>query len=156
MVEIKLGNAYPAGALSNLAPHKFVFRGISCASMEGLLQGLKFKNPDMQAQICTLSGLKAKRSGAKKNWQRDQTLYWQGTAIKRDSDEYQELLDEAYDALFSQNEKAKKALMATNSATLTHSIGRRNIKETVLTQREFCSRLESIRASIKAEQFVEF
>jgi len=155
-MDIKLGNAYPAGSLSNLSPHGFMFRGVHCSSMEGLLQGLKFKNPDMQSQICTLSGLKAKRSGAKKNWQRTQTLYWQGQEIKRDSTEYQQLLDEAYTALFEQNGKAKKALLATNHATLTHSIGRRKANETVLTQQEFCSRLEAIRARIVSEQFIEF
>jgi len=155
-MDIKLGNSYPSGALSNLAPHPFTFRGIHCGSMEGLLQALKFKGIDIQIQICSLSGKKAKRSGAKKNWQRNQTLWWQGEPIKRDSKEYQELLDEAYQCLFSQNEKAKKALIATNRATLQHSIGRTKISETVLTQREFCSRLTELRSTLQAEEYMEF
>lgn len=154
-MDIKLGNAYPSGALSNLAPHPFIFRGVQCASMEGLLQSFKFKNPEMQIHICTLVGKKAKLSGANKNWQETQTLWWQGRAIARDSDEYQAMLDEAYDCLFAQNEGARNALLATNNATLTHSIGRRKINETILTQQEFCSRLTSIRANLRASHFVE-
>jgi predicted NAD-dependent protein-ADP-ribosyltransferase YbiA (DUF1768 family) len=155
-MEIKLGNEYPAGTLSNLAAHKFTFRGVECNSMEGLLQGLKFKGVEMQREICTLTGTHAKKSGAKKNWQQVQTLWWQGEPIKRRSDEYQELLDEAYDCLFRQNEKARNALLATNKAVLKHSIGRRKANETVLTQQEFCSRLTKMRELIKSEEFLEF
>jgi len=155
-MDIKLGNKYPAGTLSNLAGHKFTFRDIECGSMEGLLQGLKFKDAGMQAHICTLVGIGAKKSGKGKNWQKTQTLWWQGEPIKRDSDEYQELLDEAYDCLFRQNEKARKALIATNNAVLKHSIGRRKANETVLTQKEFCSRLTKMRDLIKSEEFLEF
>lgn len=155
-MDIKLGQPWPNGALSNLAPHKFTFREIECASMEGLLQSFKFKSPDMQRQICTYAGMKAKFSGKNKNWYETQTLWWQGKPIKRDSDEYQQLLDEAFLALFTQNESAKKALLATANATIKHSIGRRKINETILTQQEFCSRLTKIREQLKAEQFVSF
>lgn len=47
-MDIKLGNKYPPGALSNLAQHQFIFRGVHCGSMEGLLQSVKFKGADMQ------------------------------------------------------------------------------------------------------------
>jgi hypothetical protein len=124
--------------------------------MEGLLQGVKFKSEEMQAHTCSLVGRAAKRHGSKKNWQETQTLWWQGTAIKRDSQEYQDLLDEAFNAMFDQNEKARKALLASGDAVLKHSIGRRKQNETVLTISEFCSRLTNIRARIKAEQFVNF
>lgn len=148
-MDIKSGSGYPAGALSNFAPHPFVFRGVAVSSMEGFLQSLKFKEPDMQKHICTLTGIAAKRAGAKKNWQRNQILWWDGEPIERDSDEYQELLDEAYSAMFSQNDKARKALLATGNAVLKHSIGRMKISETVLTRQEFCSRLTGIREGLK-------
>lgn len=154
-MDIKAGNGYPAGSLSNFAPHPFVFRGVECASMEGLLQSLKYENADMQKHICTLVGRYAKRTGYGKNWWTKQTLYWNGQPIKRDSQEYQDLLDEAFDCLFRQNEKARKALMATGDAVLKHSIGKRKINETVLTQKEFCSRLMKIRTQLRAEQFLE-
>jgi len=61
----------------------------------------------------------------------------QGVSYKRDSQDYQDLLDRAFLAMFSQNNKAQKALLATLNATLTHSIGRSKINETVLTKKNF-------------------
>lgn len=37
------------------------------------------------------------------------------------------------------------ALLATNKATLTHSVGKHDIHHTVLTVQEFCSRLTYLR-----------
>jgi len=144
-MDIKSGKKYPAGALSNFAPHPFVIDGIQCNSMEGFLQSLKFKNVEMQEHICTLVGAKAKRSGANKNWQRKQTLYWKGKEYKRDSIEYSELLFRAYSEMFKQCNSARKALDASKGANLTHSIGRRKKSETILTAQEFCSILMRIR-----------
>jgi hypothetical protein len=128
-----------------------VLDGVEIASMEGFLQSLKFKSPDMQREICKLVGIGAKRAGAKKNWQKTQTLWWQGNAIARESEEYQELLDSAFTAMFTQNEKARKALLATGKATLKHSIGRTKKSETVLTRQEFCSRLTKMRDKLTNE-----
>lgn len=154
-MDIKSGKTYPACALSNFAPHPFEFDGVQCNSMEGLLQSFKFENVDMQKHICTLVGFKAKKAGSNKNWQRTQTLYWNGVPYRRSSVEYQYLLDRAYRTMFYQNEKARKALLATGSATLTHSIGRSSMNETVLTKNEFCSRLMKIRSElISAELLV--
>lgn len=155
-MEIRAGNPYPAGALSNFARRLFVVRGVTCHSMEGFLQSLKFKDPERQKSICLLFGLKAKRAGQNKNWQMTQTLWWQGEPIKRDSKEYQELLDEAYDALFSQDEGARKALGASGNATLKHSMGRSKINETVLTRREFCGRLTRKRTELKSDNLLGF
>ncbi len=130
--------------------------GVQCNSFEGFIQSVKYKDANMQAEICKGVGLKAKRSGQKKNWQRTQTLYWKGQAIKRDSKEYQDLLDRAYNSLFRTNSKARKALLATGDAVLTHSIGHTKINETVLTKKEFCSRLMKIRLELKTEEFLEF
>ena len=154
-MDIKAGNPYPAGALSNFARHPFTLRGIPIASMEGFLQGLKFKGEEMQREIFTKHGIGAKRAGAKKNWQTTQTLWFQGEPIKRQSKQYQDLLDEAYDAMFDQNAKARKALLATQNAVLKHSIGRTNKSETVLTRSEFCSRLMKVRTRIRAEEFID-
>lgn len=151
-MNIQSGQKYPAGALSNFSPHPFVFRGVDVNSMEGFVQALKFKDVEMQKHICTLVGFAAKKSGSKKNWQREQVLWWDGKPYPRKSDEYQELLDEAYTAMFTQNEKARKALLATRDANLTHSIGRTNKAETVLTRTEFCSRLMTIRRRMQHDE----
>lgn len=118
--------------------------------MEGLLQSFKFSNPEMQKEVCKLVGKQAKFKGKKKKWYKTQTLYWQGREFRRDSDEYQELLDRAFDAL-STNDGFKRALLATGNSTLTHSIGKTKQSETVLTRTEFCSRLTAIRERLKNE-----
>ena len=147
-MDIGSGNGFPCDALSNFAPHPFVIDGVECASMEGFLQSLKFSNPDMQKEVCKLVGKAAKFKGKPKKWYRTQTLYWMGKEYKRDSEEYQELLDRAYDAL-SQNTGFQRALLATGNATLTHSIGKNKQSETVLTVKEFISRLYKIRARLE-------
>lgn len=147
-MDIRSGAPYPASSLSNFAPHTFVVDEVVCASMEGFLQSLKFKNPEMQKFVCSLVGKGAKDKGRGKNWHQSQTLYWQGRPIKRSSREYQELLDRAYSAL-GQNEGFRKALLATGSASLHHSLGRKNPHETILTVREFTSRLTKLRDELR-------
>ena len=128
---------YPGRNLSNFFPHPFTFRGIEVASMEGFLQGMKFKSPEMQREVFKLVGFAAKKKGAPKNWQQSQTLWYQGQ------------LDEAYDAMYEQNAAFRKALEDTHDATLTHSIGRTKESETVLTIQEFISRLNKLRRGEK-------
>lgn len=147
-MDIGSGTGYPAGALSNFAPHPFVFDGVQCNSMEGFLQGLKFSNPDMQAYVCTLVGKAAKFKGKKKKWWRDQTLYWKGVPIARESEAYEVLIENAYNAMFL-NDGFRRALAATGNATLTHSMGKNKPSETVLTEREFCRNLMRLRDLIK-------
>ena len=147
-MDIGSGTGWPSAALSNFTPHPFTIDGVECASMEGFLQSLKYKEPDMQIEVCKLVGKAAKFKGKKKKWWRTQTLYWQGQEFKRDSQEYQDLLDRAFDAL-AQNTGFQKALLATGKATLTHSIGKSKEQETVLTKQEFCSRLTNIRNNLQ-------
>lgn len=144
-MNIGSNSKYPANTLSNFTGNRFIIDDIQCNSMEGFLQGLKFKSPEMQAHICTLVGYGAKKAGRNKNWRITQTLYWKGEEIKRDSQEYQLLLDRAYNAMYEQCESFRKALEASGNSILKHSIGRTNSKETVLTISEFCSRLTHLR-----------
>lgn len=143
-MDIGSGNGYPESALSNFAPHPFVLDGVECASMEGFLQSLKFVTPDMQAYVCTLVGKAAKFKGKKKNWWRDQTLYWKGVPIHRASEAYENLITNAYNAILL-NDGFRRALTATGKATLTHSMGKNKINETVLTEREFVGQLTRLR-----------
>jgi len=143
-MDIGSKNTYPANSLSNFSPHPFEIDGVQCNSMEGFLQSLKFKSSEMQEEVCKLVGYAAKKKGREKNWQQSQTLFWKGIPIRRNSKEYQILLDRAYTELYK-NSKFKKALDASKNAVLTHSIGRSNPNETVLTKSEFCSRLTKLR-----------
>lgn len=117
--------------------------------MEGLLQSFKFDKPHIQVEVCKLTGMAAKRRGQKRNkaWKSQQTLWWDGVPMKRTSELYQQILDEAYLALAS-NTSFLKALVATRGATLTHSIGHNKESETVLTENEFCSRLMNLRKTL--------
>jgi predicted NAD-dependent protein-ADP-ribosyltransferase YbiA (DUF1768 family) len=145
-MEVGSRNGYPAGALSNFTAHSFTLDGIECASMEGFLQGLKFKSSEMQVEVCKLTGLRAKKRGYGKNWQRTQTLWWIGKPVHRTSEGYQSLITRAYDAMLEQCESFRKALQAAGpNAVFTHSIGRNKENETVLTEREFCGQLRRCR-----------
>lgn len=150
-MDIGSGSGFPSATLSNFSPHPFIFDGVECNSMEGLLQSFKFSNPEIQKEVCKLIGKQAKFKGKKKKWYKTQTLFWQGKEFKRDSEEYQELLDRAFDAL-STNEGYRRALLATGNSTLTHSIGKIKQSETVLTRTEFCSRLTRIRDKLQREE----
>jgi len=113
--------------------------------MEGLLQSFKFKNHEMQREVCKLVGLAAKRKGQKKNWKRTQTLWWQGNPIPRLSQEYQDMLDAAYTQMYEQSQSFRKALKASGNGSLTHTIGKRKPSDTCLTTSEFCGRLMKLR-----------
>lgn len=147
-IDIHSNDAYPSCALSNFAEHEFYIDKVKCSSMEGFLQSLKFKNIKKQKQVCLLSGKDAKNSTrytlAQLRWRTIHNLYWQGKRINRFSDEYQKLLDRAYEAL-SRNSDFEKALKASLSYTLTHSIGKTDKRKTVLTEYELISKLERIR-----------
>lgn len=146
-MDIGSKNSYPAGKLSNFTAFEFEFDGVKCASMEGLLQAFKYENVDSQRITCTLTGFAAKKKGRGRNkqWQGKQTLWWNGLAYPRKSKEYQRLLDRAYNALY-ENENFRKALEAAGEKTIfTHSIGHNNRKETVLTESEFCRRLQHLK-----------
>jgi predicted NAD-dependent protein-ADP-ribosyltransferase YbiA (DUF1768 family) len=144
-IDIKAKAPFPAGALSNFAPHRFELDGVTCGSMEGFLQGLKVEDPAEQERLCALSGGEAQGRGRQHEWKTSGTLWWRGKPVDRLSDEYQALLDRAYDALFEQNKKFRDALAATGEAVLVHSIGSDDLTETILTPGEFCARLERLR-----------
>lgn len=147
-MDISSGGRWPSCALSNFAPHEFTIDGVKCASMEGFLRSLKFKSPEMQEHVCTLVGKAAKFKGSKKNWWRDQTLWWRGKPMHRQSEAYSELISRAYNEL-AKNAKFQNALLATRDSTLTHSMGHNKKSETILTEQEFCSNLHRVRANMR-------
>lgn len=122
--------------------------------MEGLLQSFKFSNFEIQKEICKLVGRAAKFKGKQKKWFLTQTLYWNNKEYKRDSIEYQKLLDRAFNAL-SKNPSFQKALLASGNSPLTHEIGKSKENETVLTKKEFISRLYKIRNRLNDEFFLK-
>ena len=140
-VDIGSNGAYPACELSNFTPYSFV-------SMEALLQGLKFEGIEKQNKIFKLVGIQAKFKGKKRKWYLDQRLYWQGKPMMRDSEEYQSIVEEAFNAL-AQNNDFQRALLATGNRRLYHSIGKNDPTKTILTEEEFCSILTKIRMRLQ-------
>lgn len=136
-IDIYSNGEYPANVLSNFSANAFVFDGVACASMEGFLQALKYRNREKQIAVCGLSGKEAKKAGNKKFlWKLTGTLYWNGKSYKRNSKEFDGLRFGAYKALL-ENESFRNALRSVKGKPLKHSIGKHNKRITILTEEEF-------------------
>ena len=138
-------------ALSNLYPIAFKFRGKKVNSIEGVLQGIKYKDKKMQNLILKYSGLDAYHTRAANTndfWGNDGFLYWQGRPIKRGSNDYQVFLDELYLSA-SKNPIYKKSLLSTGDLYLLHHIGGEDVSLTVLTRYEYEVRVNSLREYLK-------
>lgn len=147
-MEIRSKLPYPSGALSNFAAYRFWLDGVLCESMEGFLQSLLEPDLESQERVCRLIGIEAKKFGLERieAWQQgDRKVFWRGQAYDRHAQEYQDLLDRAYSALFEQNESYRKALWDTGNEPLTHPIGVQDPNEDILTEKEFCDRLMRLR-----------
>ena len=146
-LDIHSNHRYPSSALSNFASRSFVIDDVQCNSMEGFLQSLKFKRVTTQRMVCRLEGILAKARGSQVDWQADggSTLWWNGKAYDRHGQEYQELLDRAYEAMYTQCPDFRDALRVSGRATLFHSIGKNDPAQTILTASELCSRLTKLR-----------
>ena len=143
-LDIRSNGLYPSNVLSNLCSNGFRFDGRICGSMEGFLQSLKRKEPDKQRQICSMKGGNARKLSVA-SWQTDQIVWWKGQAIDRQSEEYQQLIRHAYQAMFEQSERFRAALMQTRGITLVHTSGEPNPYKTILTPAEFCGILMDLR-----------
>lgn len=149
-LDISINKPYPANVLSNLAPNAFIFEGYECASMEGLLQSFKFHNFDTAQQIMKLHGLDAKYAGrAGDGWKANGTLFWKTHPIDRHGKGYQDLLDDAYDALAT-NVEFKLALIDARRRGISHRVGHDDPNYTILTRNEFVSRIERLIKEITA------
>ena len=145
-IDISLKDEYPSCALSTLNEYHFVLDGIECASMEGFLQSLKIRDVEDQRQVCRMVGADAKIWGSQHSgWKEDQTLYWLGKKYYRHSDEYLDLVLRAFFECSKQNNDFVKALLATGEKKLTHSIGKKDPFDTILTEDEFCLLLTKLR-----------
>jgi predicted NAD-dependent protein-ADP-ribosyltransferase YbiA (DUF1768 family) len=151
MIDIVTGCGYPGDKLSNFEAYEFEIDEITCYSMEGFLQSLKFNDPEKQKEICLLIGKKAKFKGKKKKWWINQTLFWKGKEINRHGEEYQALVAKAFSQL-AKNERFKRVLLDTKNEEIKHSEGKKDPTKTILTEDEFCFHLMNVRNNIQKEQ----
>lgn len=123
--------------LSNLFPYKFKFRGKELTSIENFFQGIKFKDRKTQNYVFSYYGTQAVhiKAASDYNWKNTGEIYWQGKAIKRESKEYELLVDELYISAI-QNPLYRNILSNCNKAII-HSIGKNDKKETTFTRYEF-------------------
>lgn len=135
--------------LSNLDYSPFCFLGKECASIEGVLQSLKFSNPTDQARIIQLYGFQAKFAGKGVPWEK---LHFFDLTMDRASNIYQLFLQELYFCMFEQNPDKLQLLLDTGNQDLTHSIGHNNTPVTVLTKDEFINNLLHIRTHFQNKQ----
>ena len=106
--------------ISNLAHTPFVFDGVNYASIEGFWQGMKVIEPEQRKAMATLFGGEAKGRGGAIRW--PVTFPYGEEIIATGSPEHWALMRAACLAKFTQNGKAREALLATGERWLTHKV----------------------------------
>lgn len=140
-----------AKVLSNLFPYEFEFRGKKLQSIESFFQGIKFKNIDMQNLVFNYSGLNSNyiKACTAYDWKETGYVYWQGKAINRYEEEYDELVDELYISAI-QNPLYRNTLKSCEREII-HLMGAKEKSETVFTRYEFERQLNCLKDFLKKE-----
>lgn len=139
---------FPYNVLCNFTSTVFEHNGVKIQSMEGFLQSLKVKDRSTQKKICTLPGFMAKKVGnyLKKSGQFDRvTVYWQGKQYNRNTEEFKQLIQGVYDSKYTQDNLFRKVLKSSKGRKLSHTIGKNDPLDTILTEDEFIENLNSLR-----------
>lgn len=138
--------------LSNLFPYEFVFRGKHLNSIETFFQGIKIKDKNTQEYVFKYSGLDSNniKVASDFDWKESGIVYWQGKEIKRDSDEYDNIVDELYISAI-QNPLYRNVLKNINKPII-HSMGEVDKKKTVFTRYEFEFMLNCLVEFLKLER----
>lgn len=135
-VGYKLKGPY-SKVLSNLFPYEFTFRGKKLNSIESFFQGIKFKNKRMQDFVFKYSGLDSNNIKVANDydWKKTGVIYWQGKSIKRESEEYDDMIDELY--ISAIQNPLYRGVLENCDKDVIHIIGAESKKETVFTRYEF-------------------
>ena len=141
-------------SLSNLYPYTFLMDGYLINSMEGLLQSLKTDNMSEKVKMWGMSGVKCWKYGQQFNsWKETQILYDNnGKPIDRHSEEYDFLIQRAYDCWF-QNENFKQRLKESLPYKISHSMGKTDKTDSVLTKDEYIGNMERLRDKLREKRF---
>ena len=132
--------------LSNLYPYKFRFKGKKVSSIESVLQGIKYKDKKTQKLVFNYAGVDAYHTRASNIfdfWGNSGKLYFWGKEIVRQSEDYQNFLDDLYLSCLK-NPLYKRAIKSAGNKYLLHHIGRTDPNETVLTRYEYECRLYAL------------
>ncbi|MBQ9267360.1 MAG: hypothetical protein IJ867_03395 [Clostridia bacterium] len=136
-------------ALSNLFPYEFTIQDKKLSSIEAFFQGIKIKDKTAQDFVLRYNGMDANSNKAASDfdWKESGMVYWKGTPIKRNSREYDDLVDELYISAI-QNPLYRNVLKNVDRPII-HSIGEVDKKETVFTRYEFEFMLNCLVAFLK-------
>lgn len=150
-VGYSLRGMYPK-LLSNLFPYKFKFKGCTLNSLECFFQGIKFKDKKLQKKIFKYSGKEALvlQEATTYNWKETGIVYWRGKEIKRDSKEYDDIIDELYISAI-QNDFYRNAIKNCK-LPIVHLVGEEFKNETVFTRYEFEYMLNCLHAFLSKKQ----
>lgn len=135
-VGYSLKGIYPK-LLSNLFPYEFKFKGFKLNSIESFFQGIKFPDKKLQKKVFKYSGKEALvlQNSSDYNWKETGILYWQGKPIKRDSAEYDLLIDELY--ISAAQNPIYRSVLINCDRPIIHSIGENEKNNTTFTRYEF-------------------
>ena len=136
-------------ALSNLFYYEFIFKEKKLNSIESFFQGVKIKDKNTQDYVFNYSGILSNyiKIASDYDWTENKIIYWQGVPIKRDSDEYNDLIDELYVSAI-QNPLYRNVLSKV-SKPIIHSVGKDDKKDTLFTRYEFEYMLNCLVAFLK-------
>lgn len=137
--------------LSNLFPYNFKFRGKRLASIENFFQGIKFKDKKVQNYVFKYYGTQAVhlKMASNYNWKESGNVYWQGKKIKRDSKEYDLLVDELY--ISAIQNPIYRGILLNCEKPIIHSIGVNEKNETTFTRYEFEFELNCLKSFIQSK-----
>ena len=147
-VGYKLKGPY-SKVLSNLFPYEIWFKGKKLRSIESFFQGIKFKDKKMQNYVFKYSGLDSNniKVASDYDWKKYGVVYWRGKPIKRESEEYEQLIDELYISAL-QNPLYRNILKNCDRPVI-HSIGETEKSKTVFTRYEFEYQINSLISFLK-------
>ena len=143
-----------AKSLSNLYPYTFLMDGYMIRSMEGFLQSIKVKDFEEKIKLWRMFGVKCWKYGQQFNdWKETQILYDNfGKPINRHSPEYDFLIQKAFDCLFT-NEDFRDKMKQSMGYRVTHSMGKTDKTDSVLTKDEYIANIERLRNTLKCHRF---
>jgi len=143
-----------AKSLSNLYPYTFMMDGYVIKSMEAFLQSIKVYDMNEKCNIWGMHGVKCWKYGQEfNNWKNTQILYDNfGRPVYRHSKEYDFLIQRAFDALFK-NEDFKARLKESLPYNISHSMGKTDKNDSVLTKEEYINNMERLRDQLRERRF---
>ena len=148
-INVSLGNENPKYAvLSNLARTPFKFDTYLFPTVEGFIQGLKFKDRGKQHEVFGLDGKEALKAGRVITRSiidpANHLIYWKGQKYTYLSQTHRVLIKRAIKAKFRGNYYARQCLVETGDGELIHDVGKES-PATSLPGSEFISILNEIR-----------